>query len=373
MNKRFIEKLAISALLGGALWAAPLSVQAADESSQVLMLRRVFATSVEYWPDILKTETKLLDKSFFERIEARLKWSIDNGQIEDAVRFAYVGDLAGRIVNHKTTYRMQMAQLFRKIGNYSMAMDVINNVCITEPDNNDAIFYRASLLQDGGDNVHCYKAYEELAKKNYRRAECYYRMSLLELQRDEIEMAHNHLKDCLKLDPKHNDAKKVLSKLEAALAKATFIPQSGDPGSALPVASAGQIPIATSDASKAMALANDANKALQDGSVSEAKDLYNRALELDSKSAQAMIGRGFVAYRNGDVEEALLNFTAASQCVKQPDANLEHYLGCCYERRYDLNKNPRDLESARAHFQSCQKIDPNHPLVTLDLERIANK
>ena len=153
MNKRFIEKLAISALLGGALWAAPLSVQAADESSQVLMLRRVFATSVEYWPDILKKDTKLLDKSFFERIEARLKWSIDNGQIEDAVRFAYVGDLAGRIVNHKTTYRMQMAQLFRKIGNYSMAMDVINNVCITEPDNNDAIFYRASLLQDGGDNV----------------------------------------------------------------------------------------------------------------------------------------------------------------------------------------------------------------------------
>ena len=41
--------------------------------------------------------------------------------------------------------------------------------------------------------------------------------------------------------------------------------------------------------------------------------------------------------------------------------------------RADLNKNPRDLESARAHFQSCQKIDPNHPLVTLDLERIANK
>ncbi|HBM97559.1 TPA: hypothetical protein DD394_08830, partial [bacterium UBP9_UBA11836] len=134
MSKRFTTSFAVAALLGVSLsFATP--VQAADEASQVLMLRRVFSAPVEAWPTVLKNNTRLIDKSFFERVEARIKWSIDNGQVEDAVRFAYVGDLAGQAVGRKTDYRMQMSQLFRKLGNFSMSLDLINNVCILEPDN----------------------------------------------------------------------------------------------------------------------------------------------------------------------------------------------------------------------------------------------
>ena len=78
MSKRFITSFAAAALLGVSLsFAAP--VQAADEASQVLMLRRVFSAPVEAWPTVLKNNTRLIDKSFFERVEARIKWSIDNG------------------------------------------------------------------------------------------------------------------------------------------------------------------------------------------------------------------------------------------------------------------------------------------------------
>ena len=122
MNKRFLGNLAISMLMGASLWIGTPAVYGADEASQVLMLRRVFAASVDTWSSILEDNRKLLDKSFFERVESRIKWSIDNGQVEDAVRFAYVGDLAGKVVNRKTDYRMQMAQLFRKLGNFSLAI-----------------------------------------------------------------------------------------------------------------------------------------------------------------------------------------------------------------------------------------------------------
>ena len=364
MSKRFITSFAAAALLGVSLsFAAP--VQAADEASQVLMLRRVFSAPVEAWPTVLKDNTRLIDKSFFERVEARIKWSIDNGQVEDAVRFAYVGDLAGQIVGRKTDYRMQMSQLFRKLGNFSMSLDLINNVCILEPDNKEAQFYKASVLQDAGNNIDCYPIYEELAKKNYRRAECYYRMSLLELQRSEIELARDHLKECIKLDSKHESAKRELAKIEEALAKATFVPKSGSDSSALPVGSLANLPIATSDNSKAIALAGQGEEALKAGSISKAKDL-----KLNPTTPQALVGAGLIAYRDGDIESAILSLTAAAKAYGGNNADVEHYLGCCYERRYDLNKNLEDLKSAQTHFMKCKQINGNHPM---DLERIESR
>ncbi|MGN0012667.1 MAG: tetratricopeptide repeat protein [Candidatus Bruticola sp.] len=372
MSKRFITSFAAAALLGVSLsFAAP--VQAADEASQVLMLRRVFSAPVEAWPTVLKNNTRLIDKSFFERVEARIKWSIDNGQVEDAVRFAYVGDLAGQAVGRKTDYRMQMSQLFRKLGNFSMSLDLINNVCILEPDNKEAQFYKASVLQDAGNNIDCYPIYEDLAKKNYRRSECYYRMSLLELQRSEIELARDHLKECIKLDSKHEPAKRELAKIEEALAKATFVPKSGTDSAALPVGNLGNLPIATSDNSKAIALAGQGYEALKAGSISKAKDLYAQALKLNATAPQALLGAGLIAYRDGDIESAILSLTAAAKAYGGSNAEVEHYLGCCYERRYDLNKNREDLKSAQAHFIKCKQINDNHPMVKMDLERIESR
>ncbi|MGM9998301.1 MAG: tetratricopeptide repeat protein [Candidatus Bruticola sp.] len=372
MSKHFITGLAAAALLGVSLsFGAP--VQAADEASQVLMLRRVFSAPVEAWSSVLKENTRLIDKSFFERVEARIKWSIDNGQVEDAVRFAYVGDLAGQVVGRKTDYRMQMSQLFRKLGNFSMSLDLINNVCILEPDNKEALFYKASVLQDAGNNIDCYPIYQDLANKNYRRAECYYRMSLLELERSEIEMARDHLKECIKLDSKHDMAKQELAKIESALAKATFVPKDSADYSGIPIGNLSDVPIETSDNSKAVALAAQGNEALKAGSVSRAQDFYAQALKLNPTAPQALAGAGLISYRNGDIESAIMSFTAAAKGFGGKNADIEHYLGCCYERRYDLNNNPADLKTAQSHFMKCKSLDSNHAMAEMDLARIADK
>ncbi|MBQ7528558.1 tetratricopeptide repeat protein [bacterium] len=371
MNK-YLQSLTLTALLGTSLLVS-CPVQAADEASQVLMLRRVFSAPVEYWPDILKKSTHLIDKSFFERVEQRMKWSIDNGQIEDAMRFAYVGDLAGNIVDRKKNYRMQMSQLFRKLGNFSLAIDLINNVCVFEPDNKEALFYKASLLQDSGDNVDSYPIYKQLAQDNYKRSECYYRMALLELQRDEIEEARDHLRECLKLDSKHALARKSLDQLERALAKATFIPKDDIQGSGLPIANLKDVPISTSDSSKALSLAHQGDSALKEGSITQAQEFYEQSLALDKNSAPALMGSGIVSYRQGDLEGAIRNFQAASQKFTTGNADLEHYLGCCYELRYDLKKDKSDLEKAQKHFEKCQELNPQHELVEWDLKRIYKK
>ncbi|MBQ7503025.1 tetratricopeptide repeat protein [bacterium] len=372
MNKRTVIGLMAALALSFSVSAFQPSF-AAEESSQVLMLRKVFATAVEGWEDILRANTKLLDKSFFERVESRIKWSIDNGQVEDAVRFAYVGDLAGNIVNHKTNYRMQMSQLFRKLGNMPMALDLINNVCIMEPDNKEALFYQASLMQDAGSHIDCYPIYQKLAEDGYKRDECYYRMALLELERSEIETAREHLKQAVKINSHHEPAKKKLDQIERALAQATFVPTENNLASGIPVSSNGQFPIAASNSSKAMSFAMEGDAALKEGSISKAKELYSKALTADPKSAQGLMGRGIVAYREGDLEGAIASFEAASQRFLNGNANLERYLGSCYEFRYDSLKDKGDLDKARACYQRCKDLDANNEFVEADLMRVSQK
>lgn len=371
MKKHLLTSCAAILLTGASLWSGILPAQAADEASQVLMLRRVFSAPVEAWPDVLKENRKLIDKSFFERVEQRIKWSIDNGQVEDAVRFAYVGDLAGKIANRKTDYRMQMSMLFRKLGNYSMAMDLINNVCIMDDSNHEAAFYRASLLQDAGNNIEAYPVYEKLYKENYRRAECSYRLALLDLERTDIEKARDRLKECIKLDSKHTAARQQLDKIEQALAKATFIPQTN--GSGIPVGGMKGMPIKTSDPSKALALSSEADAALKSGSVSKAKELYDQALKLDANSVQALTGSGIVAYREGNIDAAIVSFSAAAEKTPGGNADLENYLGSCFERRYDKSGNASDIQEACSHFRKCLQLNPNHELAKMALERASQK
>ena len=90
--------------------------RAAEESMQALMLRKLFATPLDGWRKVLEDNKNILDTSFFQRVEARIRWSIDNGQFDDALRFALAGDTAGAVVKRKTDYRIQMSQLFRHRG-----------------------------------------------------------------------------------------------------------------------------------------------------------------------------------------------------------------------------------------------------------------
>lgn len=133
------------------------------------------------------------------------------------------------------------------------------------------------------------------------------------------------------------------------------------------------MPIATSDSSKAIALASQGDEALKAGSISKAKDLYAQALKLNASTPQALVGAGLIAYRDGDIESAILSFTAAAKAYGNGNADVEHYLGCCYERRYDLNKNREDLKSAQAHFLKCNQLNGGHPMVKMDLERIESR
>lgn len=383
MFSRTARYLVSFLLLLGTIVSITSAVPAADEAQQVLMLRKVFAAPVFEWPTIFGENKKLIDDSLFERVEKRIRWSLDNGQVEDAIRFAYAGDLAAQSVGRKTDYRLQMSQLFRKIGNVSMALDLVSNILITDPKNIEAKYYQASLLQDANKFEDAYPLYEELIKEGAKVADCYYRIGLIDLMRQDITKAQEHFQKAVKDNPKHEAARKELAKIDAVVANATFVPKTpaGDSGIPFGSLNGGSRPAPTDNTveiTNIMTNAETARSAANAGTedsparMKRAIELYRQAIKLDPKLAEARILLGTALYQEGELDEAIENLEIAVGLAPL-DANAMRYLAYCYERRYDTGNKKGDLDKATTLFERSQKLNPSNAFIGYDLKRINEK
>ncbi|MDO5295700.1 MAG: tetratricopeptide repeat protein [bacterium] len=344
--------------------------RAAEESMQALMLRKLFATPLDGWKKVLEDNRNILDTSFFQRVEARIRWSIDNGQVDDALRFALAGDTAGSIVKRKTDYRVQMSQLFRHRGNLTLAADIINNVLVTDPDNSEAKFYQASLMHDNGHLIEAYPIYEELYKKNIHKAECAYRMGLIDVQKQEILEARKHLQEAVKLDPKHDLARIELAKVEKFIDSATFAPPTSaaknDKNAALPLTLPGESNINTEN------LMADASFAMSSNEMDKAAEIYGQIIAKDPKYVKAYVNLGAIYFQQGEFDQALRNFTVANK-LSPNDYSITRYLGYCYEGLYDASGNQSDLAKASDYYKQSSTLNPGSELIKFDLHRITAK
>ena len=344
--------------------------RAAEESMQALMLRKLFATPLDGWRKVLEDNKNILDTSFFQRVEARIRWSIDNGQVDDALRFALAGDTAGAVVKRKTDYRIQMSQLFRHRGNLTLAADIISNVLITEPENNEAKFYQASLMHDNGHLIEAYPIYEELYKKNIHKAECAYRMGLIDIQKQEILDARKHLQEAVKLDPKHDLARIELAKVDKFIDNASFAPPSSasksDKDSALPLSLPGEKNINIEN------LMADASFAMSSNEMDKAADIYGQVIAKDPKYVKAYVNLGAIYFQQGEFDQALRNFTVANK-LSPNDFSITRYIGYCYEGLYDANGNPGDLAKAGEFYKQSGTLNPGNELIQFDMHRITAK
>ena len=342
--------------------------RAAEESMQALMLRKLFATPLDGWKKVLEDNRKILDTSFFQRVEARIRWSIDNGQIDDALRFALAGDTAGSVVKRKTDYRIQMAQLFRHRGNITLAADIMSNILVTEPDNNEAKFYNASLMHDSGHSIEAYPIYEELYKKNVHKAECAYRMGLIDEQKQEFLDAQKHLQEAVKLDPKHDLARIELAKVNKFIDNATFAP----PTATSPNTAALPLSLPNESNKNVDAYMADASFAMSNGELDKAAELYAQVISLDAKYVKAYVNLGAIYYQQGDFDQALRNFTVANK-LSPNDYSILRYLGYCHEGMYDTSSDKRELAKASDYYRQSNTLNPGSDLIKFDLHRIEAK
>jgi len=94
--------------LGLTLFVLTLPALAAEEKDQIKFLKQLFSCPESEWTQVMQSNTPLLDDSFFERCEARIRWDLANNQVEDAMRFALVGDMALELMGKPAHFQAEL-------------------------------------------------------------------------------------------------------------------------------------------------------------------------------------------------------------------------------------------------------------------------
>ncbi len=199
---------------------------AADEALQMQLVKQLIRFPQNEWPKILEDSRQLLDASFFERCDARIRWGIDNNQIEDAVRFSMIADAAMRANGQNGKYRMSLVYAFLKSGNDSMADQILANIMLTDPADQEAQFLSTGILRARNQFYDAYLGYKKLSDAGYRADECVYQMAIISSILDQGERAEKELQQALAINPNHAGAKAALDKLIAMRPK--FVPGVAD-------------------------------------------------------------------------------------------------------------------------------------------------
>lgn len=370
-----MKKFVVGVSLACCLLAGPsvLPAFAVDEAVQAQLLKQLFRAPQENWLQILTENNRVIDNTFFERCDARIRWDMENNQIEDALRFSLVADLASRAVGQKGKYRWNLAQIFRKNNNEQMFKDLIDNILLSDPTDQDALFERASIYAGNADLPVAYDMFKQLNEQGYRRDETMYRMGKLSLLMDQDERGEKEIDQALALNPNHKEARELKNKILAARPK--IVPP-GDAFSRVPVANSQggnpNVPPVAANPSQVSALFNDAERFMRAQDISAAEGAYVRVLQADPSHVKARVYLGALYYRQNNLDQAIAQLTQAAQ-LDPRDQEAWHFLGNCYERRFDARGNKADLDLAADAYGRGLQIAPGDRMLQIEVSRIHGK
>ncbi|MBI3929758.1 MAG: tetratricopeptide repeat protein [Armatimonadetes bacterium] len=325
-----------------------------DEMAQVEMLKRVFSQEdVTKWKDVLRQHSGVLDESFFQKVESRIRWSVDHNHIDDAIRFAMVGDYSAEVKGKPGNYRLGLTEAFLKAGNMTLAAQLIENLLIENPELKPARFMKAALLEGKKDFFEAHELFGKLAQEGYKRVDCLFQQGLISLVIGQEERARKEFQEVLKIDPGHSGAREKIALMDRVLG----------------VSSQGT---GTPNTQGADTFFREAEAALGKGQLQQAEELYRKALGADPRHLRSLRYLGALYYRLGSMDQALDVLLQATR-VNADDFDTWRYLGNAYERKFDTQGNPGDLNQAIQAYQQSVRINPENELVRGELERAQQK
>ena len=346
-----------------------LPALAVDEGLQVQMLKQMFRLEQSQWPQTLKDNAGLIDESFFERIDQRIRWSAQANQVEDAVRFAMVGDFACEAVGRQGGYRLGLIEAFTKAGNSELAQSLVDNILITDPNNLPARYLRAGFRREAMDTGGATEDYQWCIDRNYQVAASYYFMAAMNVVMEKQAEARRLVEKCLAIEPNFAGAQDMLDKLKPRTVPSDVQGIFNDiplPEGSQPVA---QRKVDPKFHDQYFAKAEAAFRA---GKFKEAEDSYVDAINADKNHPDDWIFLAALHYRLGKFDLGLRELRAGITLdPKRVDA--WRYVGCCYERMFDRSQSANELKFAKQAYQKALELQPGDPVATMGLERLATK
>ncbi len=340
------------------------SAMSQTSSTSVEMLREMFRRPVTEWREHLKQNQSLLNEGFLADVERRIRWGIENNHVDDAFRFAMVGDFAAELKKRPANFRIDLAELFFKAENYVMTGQVVDNILISSPGTPPALraqFLRGRLLEIKRDLFAAHQVYRELAESRYEPETTWYKAGQISLLIQEEARAKEEFEKAVAAG--NRDASEYLARMNALnnqgfnpIAPIPNTPESGvlDPQEKRPTV------LAT------------ARLAAADGRLDEAVTHYQMALAAESDKLVVYREYSAVLYRNGTLDEALKVLNDA--LGKNPqDVDLLRIRGNTQERMFDRHGRSDDLKKAIEDYRKAIQMAPDHEFLSWELRRAQAK
>ena len=366
MSSRWKMPILCAALGCGLLLTLP--ARGADEGLQVQMLKQMFRQPQPEWPGVLKENSGLIDDSFFERIDQRIRWSAEANQVEDAIRFSLVGDFACEAIGREGAYRMGLVEAFHKAGNDEVAQGLVDNILITNPNNPLAHFYRAGYRRAQNETGGAIEDYNWCIEHNFQTANSYYFLGTISVVMDKQPEARRYFEKCLAIDPNHAQALRDMQYLApvAGGGKDNIFSDIPVEGPANPKA------IRKVEAKYHDQYFNKAEAAFRAGKFGEAEMSYEDAINAEANHADDWIYLAALHYRLGKLELGLRELRQGLT-LEPKRVDGWRYVGCFYERQFDRSQAPNDLKWAKEAYKKALDLQPGDPVASMALERLGSK
>jgi tetratricopeptide (TPR) repeat protein len=367
-----MKKTLIATLLLSFTWfgGSALPARASDENLQVQMLMQLFRLPQPEWLAFLNENRGLLDSTFFERVDSRIRWGVENNQIDDALRMSIAADMAMKANGQKGRYRMTMVYAFLKANNDGMAKDVLMNILLTDPGDQECELLMAILLKAEGETIEALNRFKKLADAGYHKDECLYNIGVIYILMQKYAEGEKALEDCIALNPNFADASKFLEKYRQTRPK--FAPE-GVSLNKLPLPKASNVSNVSEEArQKCQTFFDEGEAFMKAGEIAKAKAAYGRALEQNPAHVKSLAYLGALLYRQGDLDGAIEHLRKAVGYAPK-DREALHYLGYAYERRFDTKGSAADLEEAALFFQQGKLAAPQDHQFQSELDRVNGK
>ena len=347
-----------------------LVTQAQAATTTVEMLRDMFRRPVTEWREVLQSNRALLDQQFFSNVEKRIRWGIENNHIDDAFRFAMVGDFGSEAKNQPANFRIDLAELFFNAENYVMAGQIVDNIMVTSPDTpaaKRAAFLRARLFEMQKNLFQAHEAYVELAKQNYKPDETWHKAGLISMMVNQESRGLEELKRAKEAGsvPAGIDYDRYKSQLTGDWVESfpTAPNTSGTTNEGL---------VNTNKGPDKAELVTEAKSAVLAGNLDLGRAKYQQAYQLDKNNPEIFRGLAAVLYRQGALGEAKA-FLDEVITRDQNDPELYRFRGNVMERMFDRDKDKQNLAAAIADYQQALSLSPNHQFLQTEYQRAKSK
>lgn len=286
-----------------------------------------------------------------------------NGYVEIGFRYALLADLAAAEIHRPAVYRLQLAEAYARTKDGApMALAMLGNILVTDPNNMQARLLSGRIRELGGDLYGAMVDYQFVVKRDSNNAIAWTAIAKAHLLVSDYAKAKDALRKAIACTSggSTEEASKLLYNIEHP----QQLPPPSDP-SILP----NSLPT-TSETAESIAQA--AETALRENRVEDARRGFERAVGMESTNARAHMGLGDIYFRTSEFMKAIDEYNLASKYSPSSPLPLR-YMGLACEKVYDTTKSPIYLDRAIECVAGAIRIKSDYPEARADQERLLAK